>query len=850
MEKDNLSTNPKSITVSDVDLSEFDPLKTVKNSVSNSNNVSYGFDDNFSSACAPKPPPRVKRPAPPPPPVVSNKSENQLSLKGNQIDVIKPKQVQEVLQAKRHNSLVNDQTNFDYYSDDMNELVENLSMMSKKSASMTTNSSKIDKTYSNERAYGKSSFYTKNEEYSSNHSLGTREEILNQFMNRREDEYIEKENLNVFVGSWNVNGKSPSEDLDDWLLDHDVLPELYFIGFQELDLSKEAFVFTDSVKEQEWIKKVSFTLQFNYRLVKHVRLVGMMLLFYCKKKVFTNIKNISTRYIGTGLLGKMGNKGGVGVRFDYKNSTICVVNSHLAAHTENIKRRNQDFEDIKSRMKFNNDASLECNIFDHDILVWLGDLNYRIEGLDVNTIKQLCKQKEFRKLIDFDQLSNERLKKQVFNNFTEGNINFIPTYKYDPGTNDWDSSDKMRSPAWCDRILWWQKINKYSNSTNYVHQQDYKMHPTLCLSDHKPISSNFMFDIKVINKKRHKKVLEEEMRRLDKMENDKLPCATISTHMVDFGTVKYMNPVKRQISITNTGNNPCTFKFINQPNVTKFCKPWLFIRQSNGLVMPNECVNIEMEVYVTKSNAAKLNSCNEKLDDILVLHLVNGKDFFVTVQGNYVPSSFSTPLNVLCNLKKPIQQYSYEEVKDMYLMKDEMIYIQSIPKELWKLIDHLYVLAKEEKDLFLQPGLHEENQNIRNFLDSQDIGDAPIPGSHHSVAETLLLFLSSLPQSLIPLRHFDDCIGCLEGSAEEFEENLLDVFEQLPRAHRHSLEYILVFLRELPLYEANGLTPSLIAEIFSATILPLPLKYKKDSNQMKNYKKKSQLFVERCLLMK
>ena len=58
-------------------------------------------------------------------------------------------------------------------------------------------------------------------------------------------------------------------------------------------------------------------------------------------------------------------------------------------------------------------------------------------------------------------------------------------------------------------------------------------------------------------------------------------------YKVDFGTVKYMTSVKRQISIKNTGHNPCTFEFINQPNLKKFCKPWLFIPQNNGLVMPS-----------------------------------------------------------------------------------------------------------------------------------------------------------------------------------------------------------------------------------------------------------------------
>ena len=33
-------------------------------------------------------------------------------------------------------------------------------------------------------------------------------------------------------------------------------PDLYAIGFQELDLSKEAFVFNESVRERDWTELV------------------------------------------------------------------------------------------------------------------------------------------------------------------------------------------------------------------------------------------------------------------------------------------------------------------------------------------------------------------------------------------------------------------------------------------------------------------------------------------------------------------------------------------------------------------------------------------------------------------
>ena len=71
--------------------------------------------------------------------------------------------------------------------------------------------------------------------------------------------------------------------------------------------------------------------------------------------------------------------------------------------------------------------------------------------------------------------------------FYEGQIQFAPTYKFDLGTDDYDTSVKQRVPAYTDRILW--KANPR------IRQYFYGSVPEVRFSDHKPVVAYFEVDL-------------------------------------------------------------------------------------------------------------------------------------------------------------------------------------------------------------------------------------------------------------------------------------------------------------------------------------------------------------------
>ncbi|KAF8398881.1 hypothetical protein HHK36_014745 [Tetracentron sinense] len=383
----------------------------------------------------------------------------------------------------------------------------------------------------------------------------------------------------VFVSTWNMGGVAPPKDLnmEDWLDTRNNSCDIYILGFQEIvPLSAGNILGSENSRiSMRWnsliraalnntiptpetnqeakaveLQKVYPIKEGNsiensgrqeFRCIISKQMVGIFISVWVRSDLSQFIRHLSVSCVGCGIMGYLGNKGSVSVRFRLHERSFCFVCCHLASggRVGDERHRNSDVAEIMSRTSFPRGPKLDLpqKILDHEYesrfffnypnklliviclliicfdstiytswrisanTIWsscsqvilLGDLNYRIT-LPEATTRSLVEKRELDVLLKHDQLRAELTEGQVFKGWHEGAVEFAPTYKYYPNSDVYygcvqgRKGKKRRTPAWCDRILWFGKGLKQNEYTRGESK----------LSDHRPVRAIFTTEVQVL----------------------------------------------------------------------------------------------------------------------------------------------------------------------------------------------------------------------------------------------------------------------------------------------------------------------------------------------------------------
>jgi len=277
-----------------------------------------------------------------------------------------------------------------------------------------------------------------------------------------------------------VGAIHPPEDMSDWVSAAGN-PDLLVFGLQEIVELSAIGIPGGVLKHEKWIQAFKRALPANYEQVQYIRLIGVFLIVFRRAEAAFTVSDVDTHIVGTGML-NFGNKGGAGISMKLNDFRLCIINSHLAAGQGEVAARNKDFHSIARNMKF----SKVRNIYEHDAIIWMGDMNSRLNIAKDrrNEIVHLCNTGAYADLLQHDQLHQQKQERASFADFHEMPPTFKPTYKFDPKTSTYDTGPKQRMPAWCDRVLHWKK-----NSAVDIAQLTYESRHDVKHSDHKPVQA-------------------------------------------------------------------------------------------------------------------------------------------------------------------------------------------------------------------------------------------------------------------------------------------------------------------------------------------------------------------------
>lgn len=376
-------------------------------------------------------------------------------------------------------------------------------------------------------------------------------------------------------------------------------------------------------------------------------LVGVVLYVFVRTKLSPAIFDVRASSAGVGVLGVLGNKGSVSISFRIFDSNLCFVCAHLAHKRQNVDVRNQNYSAILAKTSLVQEAATipalspwqnnahpkfsdaELGILDYESVFFVGDLNYHIdESVAAEEVFSAVSGGDLEALRGKDQLTRERLSLRSFQGFNEAPLNFAPTYKYQPGSDQYErrAEKKLRAPAWCDRVLWYT-LNRQESIEALVYQR-----AELTLSDHKPVYAIFSVEVREVNQSKQRQVFSEVVVLMDKLENDSKPRVRLQNNFIDLGAISVGKLFHASLVVENTGTTTAGWSLVNSKNSTLVYSDWLLCVPSAGLLMPKQTLEIKLTAHVKMKHVLQEAQAGARvIEEILIMRIKGGGDFFCVV---------------------------------------------------------------------------------------------------------------------------------------------------------------------------------------------------------------------------
>ncbi|KAG5509300.1 hypothetical protein GH5_06388 [Leishmania sp. Ghana 2012 LV757] len=684
-----------------------------------------------------------------------------------------------------------------------------------------------------------------------------------------EANYTTVEDLNVCVTTFNVGCKKPVLPLTSLACltsgsgGADGAParptDLIVVGMQEVDMSATAFFKQETEAATPWVAGLNAAIGADssnsiaapssggagaspYYAFPPKQLVGLLLCVFIRRPLLSAVSEFSVATVATGALGSMGNKGAVGIHLVLHRTSICVITAHLAAGQLNVSKRNEDINTILKSMDFNaarrvemqinasanmpvdESAFLELLPRDHDIIIVAGDLNYRLK-LPYETAVRLANAGQFSELLQYDQLTSEMKNPHTpWLNFISFTPTHVPTYRFDVGTDLYDTSEKRRVPSYTDRICVWSR----RKSMEYrIQLERLSALMEVRSSDHKPVQALMRLPVRVEVPAQKAQVMSSLREKVAAVGMSQASSAkfSLSTSKLNFQSQSFHHcGTQETVTVQNKGDCVAVVRVVRQREGDYSEGTWLRATPQELAILPGESQDVTIETAIDPRCMRWLAAWRPYqgrgrvgLSSVLLFCCRNGPVQAVECQCVLSPSVFGNGLDSIALLQDQPCVEAYAQKADFEEVVRQVR--PHVPKELWYLA-HVIAQHPREPDLFTHSTDKEVCCRIMELLDTKN-APLPVDTDVHCAAECLLAFLKNLLEPVVPYALYTTALaaGRAKGKAP------LQFLRQLPTMHANVWLYVLSLLNYLlrPIHSCeNQLDASFLAHIFSAVLIVRP----------------------------